>query len=107
MDIAKIDEIIIKEVTIDFIKEISLEDMYLFLEYCEMQRNNSAATRARKAATLKSFFKYLKGKRRLLDENPADELETPKIGKKKPIYMDQQEAEYIYNRHKKKQSLLS
>ena len=93
MDIAKIDEISIKDVTIEFIKEISLEDMYLFLEYCEIKRNNSAASRARKAATLKSFFKYLKGKRRLLDENPADELETPKIGKKKPIYMDQKEAE--------------
>lgn len=92
-DITKLDEISIKEITIDFIKGISLEDMYLFLEYCEMERSNSAATRARKAATLKSFFKYLKGKRRLLDENPADELETPKIGKKKPIYMNQKEAE--------------
>ncbi|WP_391123130.1 tyrosine-type recombinase/integrase [Psychrobacillus sp. L3] len=89
----KIDEIGIKDITIDFIKEISLEDMYLFLEYCEVQRKNSAATRARKAATLKSFFKYLKGKRRLIEDNPADELETPKIGKKKPIYMDLQEAE--------------
>ncbi|SDN09572.1 Site-specific recombinase XerD [Psychrobacillus sp. OK028] len=93
LDIAKINEISIKDITIDFIKEVSLEDMHLFLEYCEMERNNSAVTRARKAATLKSFFKYLKGKRRMLDENPAEELETPKIGKKKPIYMDQQEAE--------------
>ena len=93
LDVTKMDEIIIKDVTIDFIKEVSLEDMYLFLEYCEMQRHNSAASRARKAATLKSFFKYLKGKRRVLDENPADDLETPKIGKKKPIYMDQKEAE--------------
>ncbi|MFJ7826476.1 tyrosine-type recombinase/integrase [Psychrobacillus sp. NPDC096623] len=93
LDIAKIDEIFIKDITIDFIKEVTLEDMYLFLEYCETERNNSAATRARKAATLKSFFKYLKGKRRMLDENPAEGLETPKIGKKKPIYMDQQEAE--------------
>lgn len=93
MNVCEIGQIGIKDVTIDFIKDISLEDMYLFLEYCETQRNNSAATRARKAATLKSFFKYLKGKRRMLDYNPADELETPKIGKKKPIYMDQKEAE--------------
>lgn len=89
----KMNEIDIKDITIDFIKEISLEDMYLFLEFCEVQRKNSPATRARKAATLKSFFKYLKGKRRLLEDNPADELETPKIGKKKPIYMDLQEAQ--------------
>jgi site-specific recombinase XerD len=91
--IDNMDKINIKEITIDFIKEISLEDMYLFLEFCEVQRKNSPATRARKAATLKSFFKYLKGKRRLLEDNPADELESPKIGKKKPIYMDLQQAE--------------
>ena len=91
--IDEIDSISIKEITIDFIKEISLEDIYLFIEYCEVQRDNSAAARARKAATIKSFFKYLKGKRRLLEYNPAEELETPKIGKKKPIYMDQIEAE--------------
>lgn len=89
----KMDEISIKDITIDFIREISLEDMYLFLEYCETQRHNSAATRARKTATLRSFFKYLKGKKRLIEDNPADELETPKIGKKKPIYMNQEEAE--------------
>lgn len=87
------DEICIKDITIDFIREISLEDIYLFLEFCEVKRGNSAATRARKAATIKSFFKYLKGKRRLIEDNVADELETPKIGKKKPIYMNQEDAE--------------
>lgn len=89
----EIDEINIIDVTIDRIREITLEDLYMFIEFCEIQRNNSAATRARKVATLKSFFKYLKGKRKLLEDNPADELESPKIGKKSPIYMNQGEAE--------------
>lgn len=93
LNIAQMEQIELNDITVDFIKEISLEDMYLFLEFCEVQRNNSAATRARKAATLKSFFRYLKGKRRLIEYNPAEELETPKIGKKKPVYMDQVEAE--------------
>lgn len=97
LDPPNLDGIYIKDITIEFIKEISLEDIYLFMEYCETQRNNSAASRARKAATLKSFFKYLKGKRRLLDYNPAEELETPKIGKKKPIYMNQEDAEIFIN----------
>ncbi|TQR20605.1 tyrosine-type recombinase/integrase [Psychrobacillus vulpis] len=101
IDLAQMNEISIKEMNIDFIKDISLEDIYLFLEYCEVQRHNSAASRARKAATIKSFFKYLKGKRRLLEYNPADELETPKIGKKKPIYMNQVEAETFIDGIKK------
>lgn len=93
IDPSKMEDIDLKDITIDFIREISLEDIYLFLEFCQVQRGNSAATRARKAATIKSFFKYLKGKRKLIEDNVADELETPKIGKKKPIYMNQEDAE--------------
>lgn len=90
--ITEIQSISIKEVDPEFIQKVTLEDIYLFQEYCEVQRQNSAASRARKAATIKSFFKYLKGKRRLLDYNPAEELESPKIAKKTPIYLDQHEA---------------
>ncbi|MGE7093678.1 tyrosine recombinase XerC [Lysinibacillus sp. NPDC048646] len=92
MDITQIAEINIATITIEEIREITLEDLYLFMEYCEVQRQNSASARARKVATLKSFFKYIKGKRRLLEENPADELETPKIARRKPVYMNMDEA---------------
>lgn len=83
----------ISDVNADWIKELSLEDLYYFMEYCEVQRGNSASARARKVATLKSFFKYLKGKRRLIEENPAEELESPKIGRRKPIYLNMEEAQ--------------
>lgn len=82
----------ISAVTIDQIKEVSLEDLYLFMEYCEVQRGNSSSARARKVATLKAFFKYLKGKRRLIEENPAEHLETPKIGRRQPVYLNYSEA---------------
>ena len=85
----------ISDVTIDSIKELTLEDLYLFMEYCEVQRGNSAASRARKVATLKAFFKYLKGKRRLIDENIAEHLETPKIGKRQPVYLNFEEAQHF------------
>jgi integrase/recombinase XerD len=93
IEIDKLHKISVKQIQIDFIRDISLEDLYLFLEYCEVQRKNSANARARKVASIKSFFKYLKGKKRLLDYNPAEELESPKIGIKTPIYMDLQETE--------------
>ena len=89
----QINTIDISDITIDWIKELSLEDLYLFMEFCEVQRKNSAAARARKVATLKTFFKYLKGKRRLIDDNIAEELETPKIGKRKPVYLNMEEAQ--------------
>ncbi|WP_107926008.1 tyrosine recombinase XerC [Lysinibacillus parviboronicapiens] len=92
MDLTEITKINIDTITIEEIREITLEDLYLFMEYCEVQRQNSASARARKVATLKSFFKYIKGKRRLIEENPADELETPKIARRKPVYMNMEEA---------------
>ncbi|UZM97693.1 site-specific integrase [Lysinibacillus sp. MHQ-1] len=92
LNIENLAAIDIATISIEEIREITLEDLYYFMEYCEVQRGNSAASRARKVATLKSFFKYLKGKRRLIEENPAEELESPKIGRKRPIYMNFREA---------------
>lgn len=90
--IDQINNATIANISIEWLREITLEDLYLFMEYCEVTRKNSAAARARKAATLKSFFRYVKTKRRLIDENPAEQLETPKIGKRTPIYMNMEEA---------------
>lgn len=92
LELEKIEEIDISQLDVTFFKMIALEDMYLFLEYCEENRHNSASTRARKVATLKSFFKYLKSKRHLIEENPAEDLETPKISKRQPIYLSFEEA---------------
>ncbi|MER1985907.1 MAG: tyrosine recombinase XerC [Solibacillus sp.] len=91
--VSELHTIDISDVTADWIGTLTLEDLYLFMEFCEVQRGNSAASRARKVATLRAFFKYLKGKRRLIEENPADELETPKIGRRAPIYLNLDEAQ--------------
>lgn len=77
---------------IEEIREITLEDLYAFLEYCELTRGNGAASRSRKVATLKSFFHYLKTKRKLITDNPTDELEAPKISRRQPIYLNIEES---------------
>lgn len=92
LNIDQIEDIDIHDINAEFLKDITLEDMYLFLEYCEERRNNAANTRARKVATLKSFFKYLKSKRHIIEENPAEDLETPKVSKRQPIYLSFDEA---------------
>ena len=88
----KIDDIDISSLTIEQVREWTLEDLYYFLQYCETERGNSPATRARKVSTLRTFFGYLKTKRRLIDDNIAEQLETPKIGKRKPVYLTMDEA---------------
>lgn len=76
----------------ELIRDIKLEDLYAFISFAENYRENGSYARARKVATLKSFFKYLYGKAKVIDENPAVELESPKINKRNPIYLTLDES---------------
>ncbi|NLU52638.1 MAG: tyrosine recombinase XerC [Clostridiaceae bacterium] len=91
-DETKFDELPVIDVTIDDIKSIDLSDLYSFMAYISRERNNSAVTRARKVACLKSFYKYLYTKVKLIDSNPAAELDSPKIVKRLPKYLKLDES---------------
>jgi len=86
------DEIPVKDITIDDIKSIDLTDLYSFMAYISRERRNSAVTRARKVACLKSFYKYLFTKVKLIDYNPAAELDSPKTVKSLPKYLKLDES---------------
>lgn len=81
------EDINISNIDNEFLKSIKLRDLYAFLSFVEKYRNNSSYARARKVATLKSFFKYLFGKAKIISDNPAMELESPKINKRHPVYL--------------------
>ena len=93
----KFNEISIADIDIDFIKRISADDLFVFMIFLSRERKASAATRARKAATLKSFFKYLFQKRKLIDEDPSYELESPKVGRRLPKYLNLDESVKLIN----------
>ncbi len=92
---AKIEDIDIRDIDITFLKKVTLLDAYTFLSYCKDERNNDSAARARKVASIRGFFKYLTVQRKLLDENPMEELETPKLKKSKPKYLTLEEAQKL------------
>ncbi len=56
--------------------------MYTFLAYCQDTLHSSPGTRARKIVSIRQFWKYLKTKAHLIDNNIAEELETPKQPKR-------------------------
>lgn len=89
------DEIEITDITIEHIRSISLSDLYSFMSYVSRERDNTASARARKVASLKSFFNYLTNKAKLLDYNPANELESPKIVKRLPKYLNIEESKKL------------
>lgn len=88
-------DIIIKDIDNAFLKAITLEDLFAFISFTEEFRNNGSYARARKVASLKSFFKYLSGKAKIIKENPAIELESPKIPKRNPIFLTLEESEKL------------
>ncbi len=91
------ENISITDIDIAFIRSITLSDLYAFLAFVSNNRDNSSYARARKVASLKSFFKYLTLKAKLLDINPAAELESPKILKRLPRYLNVEESKQLLN----------
>ena len=81
------EDIDIKDIDIEFIQRITLDDAYNFFSYCKNERENKENARARKTSTLKSFFKYLPNKKGLLKINPNQELDSPKPKKTLPKYL--------------------
>lgn len=89
------ENIIITDIDIKFIKTIKLLDVFEYMNYVATQRNNQAAARSRKASSLRVFFKYLTNKTQELEINPAEELETPKLGKRLPKFLNLEQSKSL------------
>lgn len=85
----------INKIGYEFIRNIRLPDLYAFISFSENYRNNGNYARARKVAALKSFYKYLYNKEKIINDNPAEELESPKINKRNPIYLTLNESKTL------------
>ena len=82
------------DVTIDTLKKVKLEDLHAFLGYLTKNFNSKATTRSRKVSSLRIFFNYLCQKN-LLEINPTQNLETPKIGKRLPRYLTLEDSKKL------------
>lgn len=85
-------EISIDDVPIEWIEAFTLNDAYVYLKFLKDDRKNETATRARKTSALKQFFAYLHKKAKLIDENPLQDLELPRVKNKLPVYMSLEES---------------
>ncbi len=94
----RLDDIDIKDVDLNFIREITTSDIFDFLSYLANDRTPnpdslapeygiSPTARARKLSALKSFYKYLTVRTKQLQENPVADLEYPKLRKSLPKYL--------------------
>ena len=103
---AELDEISIHDVDLEFVGKVSLSEVYDYLSFLSRDRVKnqrsrstefglSSASRARKIASIKSFYKYLTVKANLLTENPVQDLDSPKIPKTLPRFLSLEESERL------------
>ena len=99
-------EIDIMDVDLDFVRSVTLTDVYGYMSYLSRERARqqnssgtgyglSAATRARKISTIRSFYGYLTNKVHLIEQNPVKEMDTPKLRKSLPQYLTLDESLHL------------
>ena len=86
------DEIPIDDVDLDLAKNVTLTDVYSYMNYLSRERSLNGASRARKVATIRSFYKYLTNKAKLIAVNPVQDLDAPHMKKALPRYLNLDES---------------
>lgn len=98
-----LEEISIDDVDITLVRSVTLTDIYSYLSFLSNSRARNAknpyagtglmaSTRARKVATIRSFYKYLVNKVRILDDNPIKELDSPRQKQSLPRFLTLDES---------------
>jgi len=98
-----LEEISIMDIDLEFVKSVSVTDVYEYLAFLARDRpkqaNSSitgyglnANSRARKIAVIRSYYKYLTLKANKLSENPVADLDSPKLRKSLPRFLSLDES---------------
>ena len=101
-----LETISIADVDLDFLRRITITDIYDFFSYLAHDRvifensmseakGISTASRARKLSAIKSFYKYLTVRTKQLAENPVQDLEYPKLRKSLPRYLTLEQSSML------------
>ncbi|MBR1497713.1 MAG: tyrosine recombinase XerC [Oscillospiraceae bacterium] len=103
---SELDGIDISDVDLDFAAKVTLSEVYEYLSFLSRDRVRNqrsrdaeyglgAPARARKIASIKSFYKYLTVKAKLLEENPVQDLDSPKLPQRLPRYLSLEESQQL------------
>jgi site-specific recombinase XerD len=87
-----LDDISIADVDLPLVRDVTLTDIYSYMNYLSRDRGLNNTSRARKVATIRSFYKYLTNKAKLLETNPVQDLDSPRLKKSLPKYLNLEES---------------
>ncbi len=85
-------DIKIYDVSEELVKKTTLSDLLAFLAFTASERDNQGKARARKAVSLRRFFKYLTQNKAWFDVSPAQNLELPSPSKALPKHLTIEQA---------------
>ena len=71
----------------DYMSKVTLRDATEFLLYCSEVRKNDVKARARKASSIRGFFKYISDKMNYIEKNPMSQLQVASGKKALPKYL--------------------
>ncbi len=75
-----------------FINSVTTGEIYAFLLYLAQERKDSARTMARKLSAIKAFYKYHTAKSKLVETNPARDIDAPSIKQPLPKFLSLDES---------------
>ena len=99
-------DISIEDVDLSFASSVTLAEVYDYLSFLTRDKEKftrareeeyglNAASRSRKISSIRSFYKYLTVKAKLLSENPVQDLDSPKPRRSLPRYLTLEEAQAL------------
>lgn len=99
----ELDDISIDDVALELVASVTITDVYAYMSFLSRDRVKNAnaaspeyglgtAARARKIASIRSFYKYLSNKAKLLSDNPMQDLDSPRSKKALPRYLDLEQS---------------
>ncbi len=86
------ERISISDIGLNDVKAVTSADIIEFLMFTNFQRDNNSTTRMRKLSSLRSFYRYVHGKKHYVDSNPTAEVDAPKKSRTLPKYLSYEEA---------------
>lgn len=88
-------DISISDIDLDFVKSVTLADIYEYLNFVMRDRDNNPRTRARKLACLRTYFKYMTLKANKLQDDPVKNIDVPSLKKAMPKFLTLDESKML------------
>ncbi len=88
-------------VTDEQIAKIAPQHIYEYMLYVATELHNKPASRARKLSAIRGFFKFLAVKEKVISDNPAKDIDAPKVKQALPKFLSLEESHLLLETVKK------